>query len=347
MELVGTINGDTCMAPKWVKSKDPRSGDGSEKTQVGFSIRCTAKLPSQPLSPKLLLVPRQAKPIFDLVRLQLLQRLGQIPLVNLDLLHPRLDSLLRRQLQHLQRLPPAPQMRAPKEATIAQERLVPDLDPIPLRQAHAHPFGMNVQQAQIRVQVEPLEAARRIDNQIKGHDMLLIPPLLRRRQEAIRPHRHRIPLLRPRPANHPDLGPQRLGKQQPKMPNPPQADDAHLLPGPASVPHERRIRRQPSAEHRRRRRGGQRLGDGKDPVLVGAHVRRVAALRDDARVGPDGAVRVKLLEAVGLVVVAALAAVEAGPALGANADALAGLDEGDFGADAKCGADDFCTGMGC
>lgn len=82
-------------------------------------------------------------------------------------------------------------------------------------------------------------------------------------------------------------------------------------------------------------------------MLVGAHVRRVAALRDDARVGPDGAVRVKLLEAVGLVVVAALAAVEAGPALGANADALAGLDEGDFGADAKCGADDFCTGMGC
>jgi len=82
-------------------------------------------------------------------------------------------------------------------------------------------------------------------------------------------------------------------------------------------------------------------------MLVGAHMRRVAALRDDARVGPHGAVRVKLLTAVGLVVVAALAAVKAGPALGADADALAGLDEGHFGADAERGADNFLKGMGC
>jgi hypothetical protein len=61
-------------------------------------------------------------------------------------------------------------------------------------------------------------------------------------------------------------------------------------------------------------------------VLVGANVRRIPALRHDARVGPDGAVRVELLEAVRLVLVAALSAIEATVGLRANADALAGFD---------------------
>ena len=48
-----------------------------------------------------------------------------------------------------------------------------------------------------------------------------------------------------------------------------------------------------------------------------------------------------MLEAVGLVVVLALAAVEAGVGLGADADTLAGLDESYFGTDAEGGSDDF------
>ena len=76
-------------------------------------------------------------------------------------------------------------------------------------------------------------------------------------------------------------------------------------------------------------------------MLVGADMRGIAALGDNAGVGPLGAVRVELLAAVGFVVVLALAAVEARPALGAHADALAFLDEGDLGAYADGGSDDL------
>ena len=79
------------------------------------------------------------------------------------------------------------------------------------------------------------------------------------------------------------------------------------------------------------------------PVLVGSHVRRVAALGDDASAGPDGAVGVELLGAVGLVVVLALFAAQAGPGLGTDTDALALLGQGDFGADTDDTADDLCT----
>lgn len=76
-------------------------------------------------------------------------------------------------------------------------------------------------------------------------------------------------------------------------------------------------------------------------MLVGSHVRGVATLGDDASLGPDGAEGVHLLGAVRLVVVLALAALEARPRLGADADALAGLDQGDLGADAQGLADDL------
>lgn len=81
-------------------------------------------------------------------------------------------------------------------------------------------------------------------------------------------------------------------------------------------------------------------------MLVRAHVRRVAALRDEAGALPERAVRVALVHAVGLVVVLALAAVEARVGLCANADARALLDEGDLGADADGCAYDFWGVLG-
>jgi hypothetical protein len=65
-------------------------------------------------------------------------------------------------------------------------------------------------------------------------------------------------------------------------------------------------------------------------------------LRDDARVRPEGAVRVELLEAVGLVVVLALAALEARVALSADADSLTLLDQGDLRSYANGLAHDLC-----
>lgn len=78
-------------------------------------------------------------------------------------------------------------------------------------------------------------------------------------------------------------------------------------------------------------------------MFVGPHVRGVPALGDDAGVGPLGTVGVKLIGAVRLVLVFALPAIEAGKRLRADADALAGLDEGHLGSDAERGSDNLCT----
>ena len=84
-------------------------------------------------------------------------------------------------------------------------------------------------------------------------------------------------------------------------------------------------------------------GAGQDaPMLVSPHMATVTALANDACVWPDGAVCVKLLRAVRLVVIFALSAVEAAVALGAHAHALADLDQRHLWADRDGGADDFC-----
>ena len=48
------------------------------------------------------------------------------------------------------------------------------------------------------------------------------------------------------------------------------------------------------------------------PVLVCAHMRRVSSLGDDPRLWPLRTVGIQLMAAVGLVIVLALAAIEAG-----------------------------------
>jgi len=71
--------------------------------------------------------------------------------------------------------------------------------------------------------------------------------------------------------------------------------------------------------------GGKPIRDGEYPMLVCADVACVAALADDAGVGPFRAVGVELFAAVGLVVVFTLFAVETRIRLRADADPLAGV----------------------
>lgn len=77
-------------------------------------------------------------------------------------------------------------------------------------------------------------------------------------------------------------------------------------------------------------------------MLVRAYMAGVASLGDNSSVRPLGTVCVELVGTVGLVVVLALAAVETGVGLRAHADALPGLDERYFRADAESCTDDFC-----
>lgn len=90
------------------------------------------------------------------------------------------------------------------------------------------------------------------------------------------------------------------------MANTTEANDANLLAWSAAVAHERGVSGKTGAQHRGRDGAVQGVGDGEDPVLVRPDVRGVTTLRDNARVGPDRAICVKLMLAIGLVVVLAL-----------------------------------------
>lgn len=76
-------------------------------------------------------------------------------------------------------------------------------------------------------------------------------------------------------------------------------------------------------------------------MFMRSHVRRVAALSNEACIRPLSTVCVTLLRAVCFIVVLALTAVQAGVRLSTNTDTLTRLDQSDFGTNTKCFAHDF------
>lgn len=84
--------------------------------------------------------------------------------------------------------------------------------------------------------------------------------------------------------------------------------------------------------------GGKKTGS---PVFMGADMRRVSALGNHTGIRKGRSVGVELLLAVCLVVVSALAAVEARVGLSADTNTLAGLDLGDLWSDSEGLSDDF------
>ena len=258
-------------------------------------------------------------------------------------LNPRLELLVGSELQHLESLTTRAQVAAADEAAVLHKVLVADLDTLALGQTNADPAAVDVEQGQVCGQVKAVKGVGGVDNQVKGHDVGLGPVLVAGGNEAVGAHLEGVGLLGVRAGDGPDLGAEGLGEEHAKVADTTDADNANLLAGAAAVADKRAVGSQAGAQH-----GGgvgrvEALGDGEDPVLVGADVGRVAALRDDAGLGPGGAVGVQLLAAVGLVVVFALAAVEARVGLGTDADALALLDQGDLGADANSLADNLCS----
>lgn len=69
---------------------------------------------------------------------------------------------------------------------------------------------------------------------------------------------------------------------------------------------------------------------------------RISTLRNDSGFGPDSSVGIELVATVCFIVIFALATLETGVRLGADTDALTGLDEGYFWADAEGFAYNFC-----
>lgn len=178
------------------------------------------------------------------------QRLLEPILTDLDLLDPRLDALVRRELQHLDGFPPGAQVRRADEDAVAEQVLVADLHALALGQTDGDKLAVHVQQAQVGAKVPTLEAAGRVEDDVKGHGVRLVPALLRRGQEAVGAHGLAVGLLGAAARDGPDLGAQGLGEEQPKVSDSSHAEDADLLAGTDAVAHKWAVGRQTGAEHR-------------------------------------------------------------------------------------------------
>ena len=143
--------------------------------------------------------------------------------------------------------------------------------------------------------------------------MRLLPTLFCCRNVAIGSQLSRIRLLRPRPGDRPCLCAQSFGEHDTEVPNAAQTNNADLLARSGAIADQGRVCGEPGTEHWRDEVTLQRLGNGKDPVLVRTDVRRVSTLADNPSIGPLSAVRVDHEHrAIVLVSVLALLAVAAG-----------------------------------
>ncbi|KAJ4294959.1 hypothetical protein N0V88_005199 [Collariella sp. IMI 366227] len=85
-----------------------------------------------------------AEPVPDIVLVQPGHDVCQILVADRHLLDPRLNALVRRELQHRESLLPAAEVGAAEEAAVAEESLVADLDAVVFGKADADPLGVHV-----------------------------------------------------------------------------------------------------------------------------------------------------------------------------------------------------------
>ena len=177
---------------------------------------------------KRLRILRHGKPIPHIILLQPRHRLLQPLLTNRDLLHHTLQPLIRRQLQHLDRLLPIPNMTRPHQHPIADQIL--RVDPIARVFGHPHrdEVAVHVQQAEVFAQLEAFGGVGRVDDEVEGHLVGHLPVFVFCGDEALRAELFHVGFFGVRAGDGPGFGAERVGENDPVVANATHADDADL-----------------------------------------------------------------------------------------------------------------------
>lgn len=125
-----------------------------------------------------LVVANHARPVTGLAGPELLHGLLQTRLTDLELLNPRLKTLVRCELQHLKHLAAAAQVGAADEATVLGEVLVADVEALTTGHTDRVPATVDVEEGEVLVEVETIGGVGGVDDEVKGHLVRLVPVLL-------------------------------------------------------------------------------------------------------------------------------------------------------------------------
>jgi hypothetical protein len=228
-------------------------------------------------------------------------------LADVNGLDPRLDVLLRGELEHGLHLGTVTDVRGTDRAAVSGELLGHEGGDRLVTEANHVELTPDFEGAEVVVEVELVNGIGSVDDKVEGKLVRLVPALLLGADELLGTHLEGILLLVGRVRDGVDLSTESLGPQESEVTKTTNTDDTNLLAGTSAEADKRRVDGQTGAQHRG---GNGRLdvvGDLENEVVVCTNVRRVTTLRDGAigvrcTVGVDGVGAVVLL--VSLTVVA-------------------------------------------
>lgn len=156
-------------------------------------------------------------------------------------------------------------MRRSKEASVAEEGCVLDLEALSFRQTNGHPLGVNIEHGQVGIEIEALGGVGGVDNEVEGHLVRDVPILVLSSDETIGAHGLGVGLLGVRAGDDPDFGTEGLGEEDAKVTDATKADNTNLLARTAAVADEWRVGGQAGAKHGGCDSAVKSVGDGEDP----------------------------------------------------------------------------------
>jgi hypothetical protein len=227
-------------------------------------------------------------------------------LADVNGLDPRLDVLLRGELEHGLHLGTVTDVRGTDRAAVSGELLGHEGGDRLVTEANHVELTPDLEGAEVVVEVELVNGIGSVDDKVEGKLVRLVPALLLGADELLGTHLEGILLLVGRVRDGVDLSTESLGPQESEVTKTTNTDDTNLLAGTSAEADKRRVDGQTGAQHRG---GNGRLdvvGDLENEVVVCTNVRRVTTLRDGAigvrcTVGVDGVGAIVLLVSLAVV----------------------------------------------
>lgn len=140
-------------------------------------------------------------------------------------------------------------MRGADEAAVADKVLVADRDAVAAGQADRVPAAVDVEEAEVLVEGEAFKGVGRVDDEVKGHLVRLVPALFARGQEAVGAHLLGVGLLGAGARNGPDFGAEGFGEEHAVVAQASDAYDADLFARAGAEALERAVYGDAGAEH--------------------------------------------------------------------------------------------------
>ena len=217
----------------------------------------------------------QNESVSDIVLLDPLDGLGTV--LHRKNLDPRLDALLGSQVEHLQSLLLATDVRGAHQATVTGKVLDSDLEDV-LGHTNADESAVDLEGAKDGGKVDSVGGSG-VDDKVERLGLVVIGPVgvLGSRNELVGTHLEGVLPLTGGMGDGNDLGTKGVGEHDTKVAKTADTDDTNTLARASTVADKRREDSETTAKHRSGVLGLDLFGDGEDELLLSSNVGAISA----------------------------------------------------------------------